>query len=126
MDPKQLKKLKALWEKKLKKSGFEDIEQKDGRLKAWHSHRFAVEAKKTVFEAKAEYYRKAEHFLNDAQFSSKKERRVWELHSQGVSERDIADSVGLFRSEVRDLLIPLKEKFKQYLKNSIERKEENV
>lgn len=75
--------LQAKWDKKLKDSGFEDIEQRDGNLKRWSLD-------KTVFQrerdsAKEEYYRLAGHFLYDHEFESEKDRKVWELHAEGNS-----------------------------------------
>ena len=86
---KAFKDLQNSWYKKLEKLGFQDIEQSDGNLKRWHGQDFkAIHA--TAFEYKAEYYRAAGYFLNHYQFASKREKLIWELHSQGVSNRDIA------------------------------------
>lgn len=90
------------WDKKLKKSGFEDIEQPNGQLKTWSSqfyrptktHRGTVdEDKVAVLELKSEYYRLAEHFLNQYKFESKYEKAAWKLHSEGKSYRTIVNSL---------------------------------
>lgn len=100
----EFKKLQDKWYKKLEKSGFEDIEQADGNLKQWHSQYFIT--RHTTFEGKSswnkkkkldatwftsqeEYYQLAGAFLHDHEFSSKTEKLIWEMHSNGMSQVDI-------------------------------------
>lgn len=93
------KKLNKQWRDKLKKSGFEDVEQEDGNLKLWHSFRFMIlEAKnsKDSLQNRVEnnkikefYYRVATKFLHTHKFKSAKERRIWELHCEGHGWRKI-------------------------------------
>lgn len=97
---------KAKWYKKLKKSGFDDIERDEHRLKVntldrigrntfsrvdYTSDQLSQErlTAKIVHDAKQEYYYKAEHFLNSHKFESEKERVIWEYHANGLSIRDI-------------------------------------
>lgn len=90
----KFKKLQDKWYAKLEKEGFEDIEQKDGNLKVWHSQIFQNRRRKRsspeAWEAKTEYYILAEHFLNLHKFKSKQEQTIWQLHSEGVSYEKIA------------------------------------
>lgn len=89
----EFKALQAKWTKRLRDSGFEDIEESDGnlidedrlsrRLK-WSPERIASDA---------EYYRLATQYLNVGTFKNKKERRIWELHSEGLSIRAISKQV---------------------------------
>lgn len=90
------KDLIAVWDEKLKKSGFEDIEVRSdnngpGTLKIWalnvihhNQERHAVE-----IEATQEYYILAGQFFHHHEFKSKKEKAIWELHSAGTSIRNI-------------------------------------
>ena len=83
--PKTLNQLYAIWDRKLKKSGFNDIEQrKDENLKIWSSKLPLQHAKEQIY-AKTEYYRAAGHFLYDHRFETPVQRRMWELHAQGLS-----------------------------------------
>lgn len=84
-----LKELKEIWYKKLKKSGFHDIEKSEDHLHEWHSKRF-LGIPKEVFKAKVDYYTMAERFLNDYPFETNMDKLVWEYHSQGVAVREIA------------------------------------
>lgn len=87
--PQTFKQLQAEWYQKIANSGFQEIEQPDGNLKLWASTFFKVRYQENVFRAKEEYYRLAGQFLNDYKFESKFEHRVWELHTEGVSIRNI-------------------------------------
>lgn len=94
---KEYKKLEAIWDKKLKKSGFEDIEQKDGNLKQWSTRRFwqniqntHYEDRKVSYDSEEEYYRMAGHFLHEYEFSSKREKLMWSLHAEGLTMIAIA------------------------------------
>lgn len=79
---KEFKDLQAVWDKKLVASGFEDIEQRDGRLKKSSNTKFGASSE-TAMAAKEEYFRVAGHFLFDYRFANAVERRIWELHCQG-------------------------------------------
>jgi hypothetical protein len=88
----ELKKLQKLWYAKLKKSGFNDIEQDEDNLKVWSADKFGP--KKALvqnggWEAKEEYYRLSGWFLNEYQFATKLERLIWEEHDKGISIVDI-------------------------------------
>jgi hypothetical protein len=95
--------LKAIWAKKLKDSGFEDIEQESGMLKTWSSVAYTgragssddrwgtdIQGKIVTNYAKAEYYRLAEQFIYSHKFGSALEREIWTLHANGTSCRNIA------------------------------------
>lgn len=92
---KEFKKLNKLWYGKLKKEGFEDIERKDKtgqkeeRVVNSPLHYIAKNYTLLQFEVKEEYYRMAGQFLHEHKFKSLYEREVWELHSNGVSIRNI-------------------------------------
>lgn len=88
-------KLQAKWEKKLEKSGLTNIEQADGNLKDWHSFMFGRASNNAVhgFPAREQYYQMAGQFLYEFPFEDKTERRIWELHSEGVSILAIAKKI---------------------------------
>lgn len=93
---KDFKKLQREWNKRLKDSGFKDIEQPDGRLKRWDSHYFQLQFSqnhqgltKEYQESKIAYYRMAGYFLNDYKFQDEVEKLIWNMHSEGVGQRAI-------------------------------------
>jgi hypothetical protein len=96
-----LSSLQKIWYKKLKESGFEDIEDVSSPreyLKTWHSNYFYQRYTPESFEFKQEYYRKASLFLHMYSFEwfpgssivNWMEREIWRQHSEGISLRAIA------------------------------------
>jgi len=87
LKPLKLKKLQALWDRKLKKSGFEDAEDNTGKLKSYHSLEFFNSGLRhpDYQEGKAEYYRAAGHFLHSYKFADKEEEHLWQMHCEGQS-----------------------------------------
>lgn len=90
--PKDLTKLTDVWYKRLKDSGFDDIETRDGQLKSSpHSSKFLRAVRQTSWQEKQAYYYMAEHFLNSYKFDNKVDEIIWEYHTNGIGTRDIAD-----------------------------------
>lgn len=79
------KELKQLWYRRLAETGYHDIEQEDGSLKAWDSFRF----QNKQIEAKREYFLRALDLLNTYSFDNPTHHRIWELHCNGASKRKI-------------------------------------
>lgn len=117
-----LKELKEVWYKKLEASGFNDIEADETRLKTWSSgtgspYRAAYKYKEMMFDAKADYSRYAEHFLNEHKFKNERERIIWEYHTNGMSLRSISEILSQLPSNkkatvniVRGVIKKLREK----------------
>lgn len=94
MTTKPSKELQAEWDKKLKESGFEDIENGLGHLKLW-SRSFGVHHPDSArVEAAQEYYSMAGKFLHDYEFTSEMQKTIWEYHANGLSIRDIVKVLG--------------------------------
>lgn len=96
MNKSQLKDLQKLWYQKLKASGFEDIEDTESPreyLKTWHSCYFLHRHEPETFQLQQEYYRRASHFLHDHSFQTPSERLIWQYHTDGMSQRDIAETL---------------------------------
>lgn len=80
--------LQKKWDEKLKKSGFDDIEDREqDRLKEWHSLWF----KKYYNHTTADYYALAADFATNYIFPDKLDKYIWEKHAEGMSVRDISD-----------------------------------
>lgn len=84
---KEFKKLQEIWYKKLKASGFEDIETDDDQLRVWHSTEFMKNFNVDTFTAKESYYRLAGQFLHGHTFKNRVEKMIWDWHSQAVGVR---------------------------------------
>lgn len=89
----EFKKLQAKWYEKLKKKGFQDIEQQDGNLKVWSSHLFKSSYNEITTPAKEDYYRIAGQFLHEYKFENAAEKLIWRLHSDGHSIRHIVQTL---------------------------------
>lgn len=83
--------LKEQWAEKLKKSGFEDIEQDEFYFKT--GSKGVIDPRRVTWESQAEYYQLSRYFLNDYTFQSERELIVWEYHTNGISIRDIAETL---------------------------------
>lgn len=86
--PTDLKSQTTIWYKKLKDSGFVDIEHKSGMVKAGvpnsaHYH------DATLRELTLDYYRMAQHFLNNNKFETEQDRVIWTYRTEGLSIREI-------------------------------------
>lgn len=86
---KKFKKLKDEWYKKLEKDGFVDAEDGD-LLKEWQSAYFQIRHEPEIFSIQQSYYYEASHFLNIFAFPSELEKKIWALHVEGKSYREIA------------------------------------
>lgn len=91
---KDFKTLQELWDKKLARSGFVDIEDRSERLKMASSVQFNPNDNRrgqntTYWASKEAYYHMANQFLYNHDFKDNKERIIWEYHANGLSVRDI-------------------------------------
>ncbi len=116
MDPKELKKLTAVWRKKLKQSGFVDAENANGQLNSYDSFRFNHERTGWDFEAKAEYFRRCEQFLNNYEFKTKQDLKIWTMHSEAISARKISLAMRLGRAKVLEILKRLDTEMKKWFR----------
>lgn len=104
---KNLKELRAEWYRKLKESGFKDIEDYEGylihegdprsnKLKDWRDHQ--------------EYYSLACEYLNSGEFEAELDKQVWELFCEGNSIRKIERSTQIYRFKVHKILLKYQER----------------
>lgn len=84
----EYEKLRDKWYTKLKKDGFEDIEQDPDTLKGYSSI-FAYKHTHEEIVEKQRYNDMANAFLEQYKFDSTRDRVVWEYHTNGISARDI-------------------------------------
>lgn len=94
--PQTLSELREVWYKKLERSGFDDIEATEYRLKR-SVHDFTLPVVNRDWYAKNEYYSMAGLFLNSYKFKSNIEKVIFEYHANGISVRDIAKIISKAR-----------------------------
>lgn len=85
------KALQKEWYGKLKASGFEDVEYDEDHLRMHHADLIAGACKTgpAAAEAKAEYFRLAGHFLHSHEFTTPEDKRIWELHAEGLFNHEV-------------------------------------
>jgi len=130
----QFLELKKEWYEHLENVGFKDIEEDysdsaKACLKRWDSYYFTAKshgsstASSELFQSKRDYYYYANQFLNEGEFESETVKKIWELHSNGISIRDISKhmletySVKMSRDRVWKVLKPLQETLKTFIKS---------
>lgn len=102
MDPfnnPKFKKLSAQWEKRLKKSGFEDIENGD-RLKRHDVDWFHNHIDNLKFQTTRDFYLQATKFLAKHDFQTKEHEHIWMLFSEGKTPKQIANHVTLQERQI--------------------------
>jgi hypothetical protein len=116
-------KLQKKWDEKLKKSGFKDIESRaTGALENNSTSGGTIDKRRVTWELQAEYYRLATHFSNDHTFKSEFERVLWEYHSNGLSVREITETINKVKSKktdkttVQEILVELRDEMKRLYK----------
>jgi len=97
------KALTKLWYAKLKKSGFNDIENDKGQLKDWSSRVQRKNEHENLLDSwpgKIAYYDMATTFLNEHSFENNLDKVIWEYHTNGISYRDIVKLLKKVKIEV--------------------------
>lgn len=128
---KTFKEVQAKWYGKLKKVGFEDIEDTKNPnrpLIEWHSLKWKSEGVKIRQKNAVEYQRRIEDFFNHptflgacesitqrrqgpgrpTRFTRDQVQKIWELHIQGLTTRKIAKELGRVKSRIDNVLKGLK------------------
>lgn len=84
---------KKIWYKKLKDSGFNDIETADGQFKGGSTNWKFNSDHATTFsqKAKEEYYYLANQFLNSYDFENELHKIMWDYHAKGISNRKMVE-----------------------------------
>lgn len=116
---KQFKTLEKKWYARIEKSGFEDIEhdevnlkqfsgvtstyRKDGssKIEDWAEWGKSVPIKE---HWKTEYYSRCRQFLHEYKFKNKTDKKIFEMHSEGLGERVIAAELKTYRRKVQETL----------------------
>ena len=87
---KEFVKLQREWTKKLKESGFSDLEKKEGDKLPGQFYVGREIKRPERISSSLEYYTQASKFLWDFQFKTENERKIWFYHSEGYTVRQIA------------------------------------
>lgn len=97
--------------KRLASSGFEEIEDLNSplqMLKRWDNTYFQNRMTPEQFKAKQLYFQNCSFFLSTHTFISKRDKRVWAMHSEGYSLREIAKKIKYNKDLVKPIVQRLK------------------
>lgn len=112
-------KLRREWAERLKAAGFEDLESgRDpdgplsdrGNLHPVDHTPSELERLADRMEDGADYQSWARHVLHTTHWRNAAERRIWELHCDGLGDRDIAATLTIKRHRVQAVLSAIKAK----------------
>jgi hypothetical protein len=115
MEKKDFQKLQKKWYNKLAKAGFKDLENvfvSGEPLLHWDSIEFQRYFSPDSFLERQRYYELAGQLLNEFKFKDKRDKKIWEMHTKGVSQRDIAKKVNLHHNWVGKII----KKYASYIK----------
>lgn len=114
------------WYKKLEAEGFEDIEtfNKSGEPNDILKKDVYVDFQKNPekYAQTADYYRYAGQFLYEHKFTNLLEKSIWEAHSEGLSSREIEESLlpaKTTKTTINNILTKLKKEFKDYVLSAL-------
>lgn len=97
---KEFMELKAEWDKKLKESGFHDIEDLHGRLKSHDIRTKAFIDRNAILE----FFLALDTYLEQTKDLPSVERRILELYSCGIHIKQIAIKLDLGRTKIKDTI----------------------
>lgn len=100
---KEFKDLKDRWYKKLKKSGFVDIEEDEKRLLEYHNTKYSS-SDPLAFSSQQRYFELAGQLLHSFPFKSSEQRTIWTLHCEGKTVRSIGKRVDRSTFYVRSVI----------------------
>lgn len=107
---KKFKTLQDKWYKKLEKTGFEDAEQDEVYLKQFSGKTGIMEGSELRGTTelgetyKYNYYRNCREFLDTYKFKNKTEHKMFEMHTEGLGVRVIADKLKTYRRKVHETI----------------------
>ena len=92
--------IQKVWYEKLKKEGFEDLESFDQKGEPKEILKTTVKPLPHGWENAEQYYTYCRRYLHTGTFKSQTEREVWEMFSEGSSQREISRKLDLKRNTV--------------------------
>lgn len=109
MDKRNNKDFKDLQDKWYKKAGFEVESSEYSVIKTPGRYLYDTYRGHQIIAAKQRYYELAGQFLHSYQFIDTLEKKIWNAHSEGVTIRQIAETLKLSKSAVHRTIKYLKE-----------------
>ena len=96
------KSFRSDWENQLMMSGFQDIESGNGFTDHGSAEEIVQRHKdfhdSNAYEARMSYYQWAREKATVGAFREKVDQEIWEMHAEGISQRQIGPIIGLSQS----------------------------
>lgn len=111
----EFKKLQRQWYKKLEKTGFQNIEDTQGRLtdhQSLYDLNQRVHFKDGIKEITEFYYSWAGQMVYHGKFKCRRDKMIWKYHADGLTGAEISKRMGLERTWINRII----QKVKSYLK----------
>lgn len=119
---KEFKELFDHWNKKLVESGHDEIEnfnrRQDPILKRYHTLKLNERDIDDILEREA-YHRAARHFIYEYKFESDEDKKIWELHTEGLSVRKIAKELIKGKSTICNIVRKIRNEMKKTWKKPL-------
>lgn len=110
--PKSYEALRAAWYAKLSNAGFKDIEKDERRLKKPAKEINTIYASK-IIPSTLEYYSMAGKFFYDFKFKSALDKKIWKMHAEGLSIREIEARIPKKRNAIHQIVKRLAKQMKE-------------
>jgi hypothetical protein len=118
-DTKGFRQLNIEWQRKLKDSGFKDLENKD-RDRPLINPIYKLKKIKD-YEAVREHFLNATHYLIEGKFENQLERNIWRLYSEGLSIRQIVPQVKKAKTTVYYYIDKVRRRMKKFYSEKCKR-----
>lgn len=105
----QFKRLNAEWQRKLKSSGFVDLEEGIPAYTQLPALNHKTHRSKDS-PAVAAHFQAAFNYLGSGKFDNFMQKRIWEYYCNGATERLIADRMFISRSAVHSHIVKVRER----------------
>lgn len=99
-DKDEFRRLQKTWYRKIKNDGFKDIESENGlSLKEWNSNFFKNRLVYIKYQCTLQYYQKGSEILQTYSFENQYEKKIWQLHMEGMTVRQIAKTLKSYKKK---------------------------
>lgn len=108
--------LAAEWEAKLSASGFVDVENRDGSIaRGGHSLRTHIRVENRTHGSSEAYYERAAAWEYHHVWHSRRDRRIWQLHSEGKTLEEVMLGMGPSSARHRAIAWPTIRRLAKYM-----------
>ena len=105
----ELRRIQRVYAQRMSGRGFSDIETPEGQLQRETHLQWVREGNPARLQEQEAYISACRNFLADKWWEDDQERTIWSLHCQGMSIREAAKELGLYKDLVHKVTMRLKQ-----------------